>query len=213
MRVNPSGKMKLFFCFVVAVQLVLWTRAAKAEIDTSKEDPSTALKNYIERPDKSFAWHIRGRVEVAAGKCLELIVTSQTWHDTVWKHQLFIYKPANVADTKHALLIIDGGDWSEDSDSNSDKLTSNDVPASLLKYAKIGEAANCIVAVLRQVPQQPIFDGRREDQIIALTFANFLSPANQTGHCSFRWSKQPSAEWMPLSKAPAANGDSTSSIS
>src|SRR3954451_19042026 len=113
--------MKLFFSFVLAVQLVLCTSAAKAELVTSKQDPSTALKNYIERPDKSFAWHIRGRVEAAAGNCLELILTSQTWHDTVWKHHLFLYKPAMVADTTHALLIIDGGDWSEGSDSNSDK--------------------------------------------------------------------------------------------
>ena len=30
------------------------------------------------------------------------------------------------------------------------------------------------IAVLRQVPQQPIFDGRKEDQIIALTFSKFF---------------------------------------
>src|SRR4051794_24158355 len=152
--------MKPLFYFVIAIQPVLWSPAAKGEADTSKRDPSTALTDYIKRADRSFAWRLHGRVKLATGNCLELIVTSQTWHDTVWKHQLFIYKPANVTETKHALFVIDGGDWDDRLDSKPDGLTRDDLPGSMAKYAKVGDAASCIVAVLRQVPQQPIFDGR-----------------------------------------------------
>ena len=41
----------------------------------------------------------------------------------------------------------------------------------------LGAAAETLkvpVAILLHVPQQPIFDGKREDQIIAHTFREFL---------------------------------------
>ena len=37
---------------------------------------------------------VRQRGKQGAGDFAELILTSQTWHDIVWKHQLFLYRPA-----------------------------------------------------------------------------------------------------------------------
>ncbi len=38
-------------------------------------------------------------------------MTSQSWQDTTWKHQLFIYKPAVIRSDSQALLLVDGGAW------------------------------------------------------------------------------------------------------
>ena len=60
---------------------------------TPSPDVSPALHDYVARPDDSFAWTVRQRGKLGSGTYAELILTSQTWHDIVWKHQLYIYCP------------------------------------------------------------------------------------------------------------------------
>ena len=54
------------------------------------------------------------------------------------------------------------------------------------------------VAILLHVPQQPIFDGKREDEIIAYTFREFLKTgdADLAAACC-RWSRAPCGRWTP----------------
>ena len=91
----------------------LLVSAAEGKPRALLPEASSALADYVKRPDDSYAWRVRQRGKQGAGEFAELILTSQTWHDIVWKHQLFVYRPAKVKDSKQALLLIDGGSWSD----------------------------------------------------------------------------------------------------
>ena len=105
-------------------------------------------------------------------KYVELTLTSQTWRGIVWKHQLFLVKPAQVNPAaKHALLMIAGGNWKEEL---ADPKTQLKLPGEAQLLALVAEQLKTPVAILLHVPQQPIFDGKREDEIIAYTFREFL---------------------------------------
>ena len=93
--------------------------------------------------------------------------------DIVWKHQLFIYKPSHLKkDVSEAILYIDGGSWR---DSLAEPPPPDQkLPNAALLIASAAESAEVPVAVLLQVPEEPIFNGLREDGIISYTFTKFL---------------------------------------
>ncbi len=150
------------------------TSSAYAKSPTVLPDASPALQDYVKRPDTSYAWHVRQRGKQGGGDYAELILTSQTWHDIVWKHQLFIYRPAKVKDSKHALLLIDGSSWSDALENQPKDSKPAPLPEKVLLITMLADMMQTPIAVVRQVPEQPIFDGRKEDQIIALTFSKYF---------------------------------------
>jgi len=132
------------------------------------------LAAYIARPDESFSLRevVSGRV--GKSEYVEYLLTSQTWRGIPWKHQLFVLRPSNMAgDAKHALLFIHGGRWKPEYESERKEA---ELPREAALFARLAESIQAPVAVLRQVPFQPLFD-RREDALIAYTFDQYL----QTG--------------------------------
>lgn len=124
-----------------------------------------ALQDYVQRPDDSFAWTLAGKKEQGGFTVARLNLTSQTWHDLRWTHAVQVARPATIRNPKIALLIITGdGDGS--SSFNTMKI--------------VGERAGMMVAVVANVPNQPLFDGKREDQIIAYTFDQYLKTGDKT---------------------------------
>jgi PhoPQ-activated pathogenicity-related protein len=136
------------------------------------------LADYVAAKDDSYRWVKRSEGSVLTCRYAELILTSQTWRDIVWKHQLFILRPAQVDSTvKHALLMIAGGNWN---DKLAEGATPLNVPREAQLLAALAEGLKMPVAILMHVPQQPIFDGKREDEIIAYTFREFLKTGDTT---------------------------------
>jgi PhoPQ-activated pathogenicity-related protein len=128
------------------------------------------LAEYVAKEDTSYKWTKRDEGKLGSGQFVELTLTSQTWKDIVWKHQLFIYKPAKVAIEKQALLWIDGGRWSDD----LEKPGHSEPNGRAKLLAALADQLQTPVALLLQVPQQPILGGMVEDQIISYTFAKFF---------------------------------------
>ncbi|MFT4017281.1 MAG: PhoPQ-activated protein PqaA family protein [Agriterribacter sp.] len=129
--------------------------------------PSTALQSYLHNGDASFAWEVKETWDAGNAKAYVLLLTSQTWRNIVWKHQLTVFVP-NENNYDGALLFITGGsvkngmpNWS----GRDDKLH-----ASMSQVAVKNKA---IVAVLRQTPNQPLFDDLTEDALISFTLHNF----------------------------------------
>lgn len=174
-------KVLLVIVCMIAISVPLPAEAKKVVAEKSKTaslpTASPALSDYVKKPDSSYKWNVRQRGKAGAGEYAELILTSQTWHDIVWKHQLFIYRPAKVRDAAQAILLIDGGSWNDSMEEAPDVSKQADLPDRVRILAMLADTLQVPIAVVRQVPNQPIFDGKKEDQIIALTFSNFF----QTG--------------------------------
>jgi PhoPQ-activated pathogenicity-related protein len=96
----------------------------------------------------------------------------------VWRHTLLIAQPPKVA-TDLALLVIAGGE----TDSRGD-------PQSRLLASAAAIQLQALVAFLYAVPNQPLFDGLVEDDLIAHTFVKFL----ETG--DLQW-----AALLPMTKS------------
>jgi len=130
------------------------------------------LAEYVAAKETSYGWTKRSEGSVLTCKYVELTLTSQVWRGVTWKHQLFLIKPAQVdPNAKHALFMIAGGNWR---DELADPKTQIKVPGEAQLLAVVAEQMKLPVAVLMHVPQQPMFDGKREDEIIAMTFREFL---------------------------------------
>ncbi|MGD9636511.1 MAG: PhoPQ-activated protein PqaA family protein, partial [Pirellulales bacterium] len=134
--------------------------------------PADALADYVAAPDDSYAWKLRRSGKFMQGDFVELTLTSQTWRDQKWRHQLFIYRPSQVTKSTNALLLITGGDW-KDALAEAPAAGEEQMPREAAVIAQIAEALHTPVAIVCQVPEQPLFDGMHEDEIISYTFAKY----------------------------------------
>jgi PhoPQ-activated pathogenicity-related protein len=128
------------------------------------------LKQYVEKPDSSYKYEVLDSANAEGVTVHTLLLTSQTWRDIPWKHQLSIVVPAQPKDTKHALLFVTGGHVNKD----GSPAMSKDKDGELQLIGKIATMTGSPVAILRQVPNQPLFEGKSEDTLIAYTYDQFL---------------------------------------
>jgi PhoPQ-activated pathogenicity-related protein len=94
--------------------------------------------------------------------------TSQTWQNIKWSHDMMIIVP-DVLNYKTALLFITGGS-NKNGEPNSHKFT-EDLPQ---EFGKIAKTNQTIIALLWQVPNQPLYDDLTEDALISRTLHNYL---------------------------------------
>jgi PhoPQ-activated pathogenicity-related protein len=136
------------------------------------DDPSRALREYVEMDDPTYRWEVRRTGEVAGARFTELLLTSQSWRGITWRHQLFVIWPGSMPeDAGHAFLHIDGGRWDE---RLADLDHALDLPRQAPLFALIAELLATPLAIVRQVPFQPLFDGLTEDRLVSHTFQEFL---------------------------------------
>lgn len=124
-----------------------------------------ALADYVHRPDASFTWKQLERREVDGFTVARLECVSQTWRSNVWQHQILVVRPAKIDHPDIALLLITG-------DGKVDR------EFELLKM--LASRAGAVTACLNRVPNQPLYDGRKEDALIAFTFEQYLKSADPT---------------------------------
>lgn len=162
---------KRTFVLLLASLLALASRTLGAE-QVASVPPAAALQDYVCQSDPSYGWTVRRSADLGTGKLLELILTSQTWQSIVWKHQLFIYRPAKVVATANALLLISGGNWDDRLAAPSAE-SATQIPDEFHVLTQLADQLGAPVVMVCQVPEQPIFDGKSEDEIISFTFAKF----------------------------------------
>ncbi len=124
------------------------------------------LAEYVQRPDASYAYEIVETKPLGTSTAEVIKLTSQTWQGIVWQHWLVIVRPQEVAHPETALLLIDGG-------SVRDKAPALDNRETQI-VALVAAQTKSVVAAITQVPNEPLFDGRSEDEIIAYTYDKFL---------------------------------------
>ncbi len=132
---------------------------------------ATALADFLAKDEPSYQWVKVREGKIGRSEYAELILTSQTWRGIVWKHRLFVIRPSTAQQTKQALLVIAGGAWKEKYANPESKQA---LPRKAMLFARIAEQLKSPVAILLNVPQQPIFGGLVEDEIISLTLDKYL---------------------------------------
>lgn len=125
---------------------------------------ATPLDDYVAAPDNSYSWQIVSTREELGTTILQANLTSQTWREIVWKHPLYILKPAQLKTPELAILYITG---SVDG-------------ATLMGLGQIANRVGALCVVLTNVPNQPLFGGRVEDELISYTFVEFAKTGDVT---------------------------------
>ena len=136
--------------------------------------PKTALQRYINNNDKTFKWEIKEEYKLGELTAYDILLTSQNWRDHIWTHQLTIFVP-NKVDYDGALLYITGGsvkDGLPNWKSKDDKRAKS--------FAQIAQKNSAVVAIVRQTPNQPLYDGLVEDQLISYTLHHFKADNDYT---------------------------------
>lgn len=129
--------------------------------------PETALDAYINNEDPTWAWEVRDVYQIENTQAYSLLFISQKWQGILWKHELIVFVPELVKQDG-ALLFITGSSVRDGMPrfSNPDDETS-------LYLAALANRNNALVCVLKQVPNQPLYDGLTEDALISYTLNEF----------------------------------------
>ncbi|MDB5389207.1 MAG: PhoPQ-activated pathogenicity-related protein [Planctomycetaceae bacterium] len=159
---------------IFSLTLCVWTSPCRAQTKvTPPSQPATTaipteLKDYVNLPDASFAWKLQGKTDHILGRVYDVELTSQTWMDIPWKHVMLVYEPKVVANPNHVLLFITGGSH----------LNKPNEEAHQMGLA-LANLAGARVAMLHQVPNQPLLGGRHEDDLITDTILFYLATGDK----------------------------------
>jgi PhoPQ-activated pathogenicity-related protein len=134
----------------------------------SNSSARAGLDDYVKKPDAAFAWSEVDKGTTPAGTYTELKLTSQVWKGITWTHALFVYEPAGAPDSDAMLLFITGKDNGEEPGLDDHKSAFG-----------VARACGARVAWLYQVPNQPLLDGKEEDELIAETFVRYLHSSDE----------------------------------
>jgi len=127
------------------------------------------LYEYLDKKDSSYSSKVVS--EDSSGATIEM--TSQTWHGFRWQHKILIHQPAKLSAKGTGILYITG-DGPRDGDYRDISLMS--------------EATGMPVAMLFDIPNQPLFE-KREDDLIAYTFEQYLATGDATWPLLFPMAK------------------------
>jgi PhoPQ-activated pathogenicity-related protein len=120
----------------------------------------TELGTYLVAEKSGFAWSIAHQ----SAERTDLSMASGTWHGTNWHHSVVLVHPEHEDRRKTAILIITGGPTDE---------------RDVAEARDLARRSHLPVAVLFDIPNQPI-EGRREDDLIAWSFQQYLSTGDAT---------------------------------
>jgi PhoPQ-activated pathogenicity-related protein len=136
------------------------------------------LDEYVKKPDTAYAWSKTADRDTPAGTITTLALTSQVWQGITWKHELSVYEPREMALADAMMLFITGG-------SHDSKQNDSDHKQAFM----LAQLCGARVAVLRQVPNQPLLDGKTEDELIAETFVRYLKTGDENWPLLFPMAK------------------------
>lgn len=129
--------------------------------------PENALESYLNNGDNTYKWNLIDSLSTDKVTTYNILLTSQKWQDIIWVHQLTIFVPVEN-NYDGALLFITGG-------SVKDGAPRWKKPTDQLNIYFSGMAIKnkATVAIISQVPNQPLYNGLTEDALISKTLHDF----------------------------------------
>lgn len=150
--------------------------ATEESLSEVKVTPETALESYLDTEDNTYAWEVKDSFELGGVRAYDLLLTSQKWREHTWKHQLTVLIPNEIA-YDGALLFITGGSLKDGMPNWKSKEDADETEP----MAQIAKQNKAVVAIIRQVPMQPLYDGDLvEDQLISYTLHNYKNDKDLT---------------------------------
>lgn len=152
-------------------------KSSPATADDSAAIPSFIF-DYMARPEPDYQWL---KISSQPGDGVEttrIDFSSQKWQGIVWKHSLTVIEPKELEDQDHVIIFVAGG-------AIGDGPRAGDVAAG----TQIAKVAKMRVAVLQNVPNQPLFDGRKEDDLITESWLRYLETGDATWPLLFPMAK------------------------
>jgi PhoPQ-activated pathogenicity-related protein len=117
------------------------------------------LHEYVKKAEPSYSWKLKEKKDTPQGTIYELHLISQEWQRIKWEHALVIYQPKDSKPRDVMFLWNTGGKPS---------------PFNNLFALQIANNVGAPIAFLYDIPNQPLFDGKKEDALIAETFVRSL---------------------------------------
>lgn len=150
---------------VISAMILLLTSTAFAQ----------PIFDYVNAPDPSYDWEPTSESTLATGVHVQnLQMTSQTWQGLTWTHRIQILTPTPMNNPETAVMLITGGSPGQ---------------GDLLSLSLVASAASAPLVVLGDIPNQPLFEGRREDEIIAYTFQKYIETGDRSWPLLFPMTK------------------------
>jgi len=157
-------------CVCVWTLSLLLPASLSSQVASAEDAVPSALVDFVRRPEPDFGWQVTNRTTLESGRLLEVRLTSQKWHDIVWEHAVEIFEPKRVEFPRHALLFVTGG-----------SLPPRQPDARSLQLGMtLAELCGTRVILLHQVPNQPLLDNRREDDLITETWLRYLKTGDES---------------------------------
>lgn len=167
--------LRLFRAPLAVAALAFFLAAAVSPLHAGES--SGMLEAYVSAPDDSFEWKLTDVTDVPAEppyKRYTLEVTSQTWREYTWRHNVLIFVPPDVEFPETVMLVIGGG---KNRAENGPPQGASSPEAFIVPA--VATRGRAIVALLSQVPNQPILGGLNEDQAIAHSFSQYLATGEE----------------------------------
>jgi PhoPQ-activated pathogenicity-related protein len=161
--------------FLAAICVIAAQKTCGAVADDSVPPE---LDAYIQLKDDSYKWEIVEKRTDSPSQSWLIELTSQTWHEIVWKHYILLIKPEKLEFADSAVLYVAGSKTGRKPNDN-DRMLANLLATQIHSF----------VAVLFQEPNQPLFDNLSEDALIAETLIRAVADKDATWPALFPMAK------------------------
>lgn len=155
----------LLACLSLTTQLLAEERPQAAQVQPVPQQ----MFQYVNKPDPDFSWTLEETIDSPIGKVHRLNLVSQKWQGILWQHALMVYEPDTLTHPHQMLLFVNGG-------SIGNIPSIKDYPMGL----QLAKLCGARVAMLHQVPNQPLMNGRKEDDLISETWLEYLKTGDES---------------------------------
>ena len=140
--------------------LLLPLLAFSLSFSFGKEAPIPGeLAAYLAKAEPDNGWKLHAKSQFGECDYWHIKLKSQVWQNIPWEHDLIIFKPKNITSEGKMVMLNEGGSFR---------------PDKAMYGAYLANKMKAPVAIVLGVPNQPLFDGKREDDLIAETFIRYL---------------------------------------
>ncbi len=162
MRDLSRSRLYLYLA-VAATALILLAGPVRADLDS-----------YLGKPEPAYRWERRGE-EVRDGCTIyDLRLVSQVWQGITWEHRLQIFRPERLAHPGFCALRSVGGKPGE---------------RSVAAGVRLAIDSEAVTAIVHDVPNQPLFGGKTEDELVVHTWLEYLSTGDESWPLHFPMTK------------------------